>query len=353
MSDARKPKTAPRVVHAAVEFTAAPAVPKRHRTRWILGDPEADATEQEVEEHVRGRRGKDAKPTAERKAKDVERFELLAKATAKVPTVAPRKLYVDKRDGSIGEITTRDLGDKLLEREAISNETAEWVRPKAVLCAVCQCVVEVKVGPVPRTCARHAGKKFCPRGCGALVVMKASSCNGCLSTEDRRAASRRGQALWTPEQRGEATRGQHAKRTPEQRREIARKIHASMTPEQRSERARKIHASMTPEQRSELARRKNAAMTPEQRSEVARKANAAMTPEQRSERARKANTSMTPKQRSDRAHKIHATMTPEQRSNIAQRRQEAKTPETRRHEAMKSVATRRANKAAAEKAGEQ
>ncbi len=270
MSTPRKPKTAPRVVHEHAEFFAPPAVPKRHRSRWILGDSEADAVEAEVSEHVRKRRGEDAKPTAERKAKDVERFELLAKATAKVPTVAPRRIYVDKRDGSIGEITARDLGNKLLEREAIASETADGVRPKVVLCAVCKCAVVVQ-GKVPRTCKKHSEKKLCPRGCGRAITIHAQSCCGCM----------------TPEERSAIARKRNAARTHKQRSEAARKANAALTREQRSYAARKANAARTPEERSETARKRHAALTPEQRSETMRKANAARTAEDRSNAARK------------------------------------------------------------------
>lgn len=265
MSEPRKPKTAPRVVHAHAEFVVAPVAPKRHRTRWILGDPDADAVEAEVSEHVRKRRGEDAKPTAERKAKDVERFELLAKAVAKVPEVRPRKIYVDKRDGSIGEITLRDVNDKMLEREAIASETVAGVRPKVVLCAVCKCVVEVpkRGGRVPRTCAKHSKNRLCPRGCGATVYRKTQCCSACKTPDERLNAMRK---------RGDAIR----------------KAKAAKTTEQRSSSARRANAARTPEERSECARKRNATRTIDQRSESARKAAASLTPEQRSERLRKA-----------------------------------------------------------------
>jgi hypothetical protein len=163
--------------------------------------------EQEVTEHVRKRRGKDAMPTAERKAKDVERFELLAKATVKVPTAPTRKIYVDKRDGSIGEITARDIADKLLEREAIAGAVADGVRPKSILCAVCRCVVAVKKkGLVPSFCAEHRDKTTCPRCSAPMSKGAVGSCQKCRSTEDRSKASRDGQMRRSPEERRRSAR---------------------------------------------------------------------------------------------------------------------------------------------------
>lgn len=320
MSDARKPKTAPRVVHAAVEFTAAPAVPKRHRTRWILGDPEADAVEQEVEEHVRGRRGKDAKPTAERKAKDVERFELLAKATAKVPTVAPRKLYVDKRDGSIGVITARDLGDKLLEREAIANETADGVRPKEIKCERCGIsVLAIGRGSARRRfCKQHLRHKPCPRGCGRDVKLEVACCRKCHTPEERVAMM------------AHARVASEKARTPQRMAELASKMR---------ERSRTMWDAMSPEERRDYARKAQSGIPRERRSEVMRASWASRTPSQLLEV-------------SERQREAHARRTAAERSDAARRRQNAKTPETRRDEAIRGAATRRA-KASAKKAGEQ
>lgn len=289
MSAQRKPKTAPKVIHEAAEIVLAPAVPKRHRSRWILGDPDADAVEQEVTDHVRKRRGKDAVPSAERKAKDVERFELLAKATVKVPTAPTRKIYVDKRDGSIGEMTARDIADKLLEREAIASETADGVRPKAILCAVCKCVVDVpRVGPFPSKCGRHNRYKMCPRGCGRHVDRRSVSCRECKASDCKERHKKKQSTMMTPERR---------EKVREKRRATAAMMNALMTPERRQVAAKK--RQITQEQWSEIGRKSNAAKTPEQRSEAARKANQASresvrkslsvrTAEQRSETLRKA-----------------------------------------------------------------
>ena len=336
MSEARKPKTAPRVVHAAVEFVSAPAVPKRHRTRWILGDPDADAVEQEVEEHVRGRRGKDAKPTAERKAKDVERFELLAKATAKVPTVAPRKLYVDKRDGSIGVITARDLGDKLLEREAIANETAEGVRPKVVLCEVCKCAVEVGLkGAIPRKCKRHHQYVRCPRGCGRAAGKHSKSCNACLTKEERAAPTRAAFARMTPEER---------KANAEKKAKAQKSRLAAMSEEERA----RYGASI-----SQLHTARHSRMSDEERACLSRKLadwHAGMSPAEREERAKKLAASTT---RSSKNFTEEERAVISKKQSAAQKERFARMPEEqKRAMADKRLATRRA-KATAKKAGEQ
>jgi hypothetical protein len=124
--------------------------------------------------------------------------------------------------------------------------------------------------------------------------------------------------------------------TPEQRKEASRKGNASRTPEQRSESARKANASRTPEQRSEIARKANASMTLEQRREKSRKSQASRTPEQRSEASRKANASRTPEQRSEASRKRVASMTPEQRSEVSKKGHLSRTPEQRK-EAMRKA----------------
>ena len=183
-----------------------------------------------------------------------------------------RPIKVVARDGTVKKVVPHvEVIEGLLHHEGISGELQAGVRPKTVLCEVCRCVVEVKPGNVPRTCKEHQGRKPCPRGCGRAVVVRAKSCAPCQ----------------TPEERAVGGKSAMGKLTDEEKMNRMRKAWGGQSVEGMVTRGRALARNRSTEDRREASRKFQAAREPRERSESSRKANAAMSPEERQAAARK------------------------------------------------------------------
>ena len=81
-----------------------------------------------------------------------------------------RRIAVVDKDGNV--VGYRDLADvqkKILERAKIEFDVADGVRPKTVLCELCNAVVKVpKAGPVLKRCVGGICPVPCAGGCGKM-----------------------------------------------------------------------------------------------------------------------------------------------------------------------------------------